>query len=51
MGRETMVNEAGRCLWCDEMCSICTTVCPNLANRTYECEPMSAVTLQKAVMI
>lgn len=33
--RDTMVNEAERCLSCDEMCSICTTVCPNLANRCY----------------
>jgi putative selenate reductase len=41
-------EEAGRCLWCDEICSICTTVCPNLANRTYRITPFSHM-LQKAV--
>ncbi|MGB8358043.1 MAG: FAD-dependent oxidoreductase, partial [Bacteroidales bacterium] len=46
--RDTMVREADRCLWCDEMCSICTTVCPNLANRCYEITPGS-FPLQKAV--
>jgi putative selenate reductase len=45
---DTVVHEAGRCLWCDEMCSICTTVCPNLANRWYEITPCS-FPLQKAV--
>ncbi len=48
MGEETIVNEAGRCLWCDEMCSICTTVCPNFANRMYETDPVS-IKLLKAV--
>ena len=43
-----IVEEAGRCLWCDEICSICTTVCPNLANRTYRITPLSHM-LQKAV--
>ncbi len=37
--RDTVVNEAERCLSCDEMCSICTTVCPNLANRSYNLTP------------
>jgi putative selenate reductase len=46
--RNTIIHEAERCLWCDEMCSICTTVCPNLANRCYEMTPCSYV-LQKAV--
>lgn len=45
---DTVVRESGRCLWCDEMCSICTTVCPNFANRCYETDPCS-FTLQKAV--
>lgn len=26
------VTEAKRCFYCDQMCSICTTVCPNHAN-------------------
>jgi putative selenate reductase len=43
-----MTEEAGRCLWCDEICSICTTVCPNFANRTYRLKPFSNK-LQKAV--
>jgi putative selenate reductase len=47
--RDAMVKEAGRCLWCDEICSICTTVCPNLANRTYRVTPFSRK-LQKAVL-
>ncbi|RPJ78090.1 MAG: putative selenate reductase subunit YgfK, partial [Deltaproteobacteria bacterium] len=33
------VVEAGRCLWCDELCSICTTVCPNLTLQTYIVDP------------
>lgn len=45
--RNTMVSEAERCLSCDEMCSICTTVCPNLANRCYGVTPRTFL-LQKA---
>jgi putative selenate reductase len=45
--RDTVVNEADRCLSCDEMCSICTTVCPNLANCCYNITPRT-FTLQKA---
>ncbi len=47
--RDTMVSEASRCLWCDEMCSICTTVCPNMANRCYTVTPVS-MKLQKALL-
>jgi len=36
---EEAVREASRCLLCDEFCSICNTVCPNLAFHTYETEP------------
>ncbi len=36
------VAEASRCLLCDEICNICVTVCPNLANRGYNTEPFSA---------
>ncbi len=46
--KDTVVNEAERCLSCDEMCSICTTVCPNLANRFYSITPRTFL-LQKAV--
>ncbi|HUW91985.1 MAG TPA: FAD-dependent oxidoreductase, partial [Bacteroidales bacterium] len=49
MDRETVVREADRCLWCDEICNICTTVCPNFANHGYEITPVR-YNLQKAVM-
>jgi putative selenate reductase len=35
------VKEAGRCLQCDHYCSVCTAVCPNHANYTYETTPTS----------
>ncbi|MBW2734371.1 MAG: hypothetical protein JRH20_18430, partial [Deltaproteobacteria bacterium] len=28
-------KEAARCLLCDEMCDLCVTVCPNMANLSY----------------
>ncbi len=37
---EEAVNEASRCLLCDEVCNICTTVCPNLAFHSFETEPV-----------
>jgi len=40
--------EASRCLLCDEVCNICTTVCPNLAFHSYEIQPVS-IQLQKLV--
>lgn len=33
------VTEASRCLLCDEVCNICTTLCPNLALQYYEVKP------------
>lgn len=36
--REEAIQEASRCLQCDEVCNICTTVCPNLAFHSYETE-------------
>lgn len=44
---EAMKREAERCLWCDEMCSTCATVCPNTANRVYETIPQQ-IKLKKA---
>ncbi|MEI6456932.1 MAG: putative selenate reductase subunit YgfK [bacterium] len=41
-------REASRCLLCDEVCNICVTVCPNLANFSYEIDPVS-YRLKKAV--
>ena len=35
-------REAGRCLDCDTICSLCVGVCPNLALMTYEAEPVRA---------
>lgn len=43
------IEEAGRCLQCDEICNICTTVCPNFANYSYEIEPVK-IQLQKAIV-
>ena len=33
--------EARRCLDCDEVCSLCVTVCPNRANQAYTVPPLS----------
>ncbi len=38
---EEAQEEADRCLYCDELCNICVTVCPNLANKGYEIEPFT----------
>jgi putative selenate reductase len=35
------VAEARRCLDCDRYCSLCVSVCPNLAILTYASEPMA----------
>ena len=40
--------EARRCMQCDVMCNICTTVCPNRANIAYSVDP-SAFTIQRAM--
>ena len=42
------VTEAKRCLYCDQLCDICVTVCPNRANYGYIVKPFE-VRLQKAV--
>jgi putative selenate reductase len=34
--------EAARCLDCDQICSLCVSVCPNLAFLTYESAPFAA---------
>lgn len=33
-------REAARCLDCDDLCSLCVTVCPNRANLAFAMEPM-----------
>ncbi len=44
MTREMAIEEASRCLSCDTLCNICTTVCPNRANVSYKVEPFKAQT-------
>ncbi|HOP04048.1 MAG TPA: putative selenate reductase subunit YgfK [Tenuifilaceae bacterium] len=44
---DEVIDEASRCLLCDEYCSICATVCPNMANVTYNVKPTS-ILLQTA---
>jgi putative selenate reductase len=46
---EEAQKEASRCLLCDEICNVCVTVCPNLANFSYTIEPVHYL-LQKAVL-
>ncbi len=41
LDEETIRNEAERCLFCDEICNICITVCPNFANYSYEIKPVT----------
>jgi putative selenate reductase len=38
---EAAALEASRCLDCDDLCSLCVTVCPNRANLAYGIEPFS----------
>ncbi|NQT62685.1 MAG: FAD-dependent oxidoreductase, partial [Candidatus Marinimicrobia bacterium] len=38
--REEAIDEASRCLLCDDYCSVCVGVCPNLANLTYMVKPV-----------
>jgi putative selenate reductase len=39
---EEAMREAGRCLDCDRICSLCVGVCPNMALMTYEMAPVRA---------
>ena len=43
------VEESERCLGCDELCSICVTVCPNRANVMYSIDN-EPILLQKAII-
>ena len=48
---ESAVQEASRCLDCDELCSLCVTVCPNRANTAYltpHCEMELPMLVQRA---
>jgi putative selenate reductase len=46
MTESEVKEEASRCLYCDEICNVCTTVCPNGANYSYTIEP-AGYALQK----
>ena len=48
LDESTAQEEAARCLQCDEICSVCVSVCPNRANVEFEMEPV-AFTIQQAV--
>jgi putative selenate reductase len=37
--KEQAIEEASRCLYCDVICDVCTSVCPNLALYPFEIEP------------
>jgi len=39
--KEQAMAEASRCLYCDVVCDVCTSVCPNLALYPYDVEPVS----------
>jgi putative selenate reductase len=41
MSAEAARREAARCLDCDEVCSLCVTVCPNRANQAYTVSPLA----------
>ncbi|MCX6277221.1 MAG: FAD-dependent oxidoreductase [Bacteroidetes bacterium] len=43
-------NEASRCLQCDVICNVCVSVCPNLANFSFQVEPVT-YQMQKAVLL
>lgn len=45
--KEEAIAEANRCLYCDELCDVCVTVCPNRAFHAYELTPFSK-TIHKA---
>ncbi|MEE9574251.1 MAG: FAD-dependent oxidoreductase, partial [Candidatus Neomarinimicrobiota bacterium] len=40
--KDEVIKEANRCIYCDEVCSVCVYVCPNLANYQYQGAPMTA---------
>jgi putative selenate reductase len=39
MSEQVAQTEAERCLLCDEVCNVCTTVCPNFALQAYAAKP------------
>jgi putative selenate reductase len=49
LSKEEAIEEASRCLLCDEVCNICTSLCPNLALQSYDTESVK-YDLQKITM-
>jgi putative selenate reductase len=47
LDESTARAEAARCLQCDEICSVCVSVCPNRANVEFQMNPVS-FTIQQA---
>ncbi|MFZ4462549.1 MAG: putative selenate reductase subunit YgfK [Bacteroidales bacterium] len=50
LAEDLIRKESERCLQCDELCSICTTVCPNFANIAWTSEIVS-YPIEKAVLV
>ena len=48
LDEETAMREAERCLYCNDICNVCVTVCPNRANVSYLSREFN-YDLQKAV--
>ncbi len=48
LSKEQAIKEASRCLYCDEVCNICTSVCPNLALFPFE-TPTGNYLIQKLI--
>jgi len=40
LSQEEAMAESSRCLQCDLLCNVCTTVCPNLAFRSFQINPV-----------
>ncbi len=41
--KEQAQMEADRCLYCNDICNICVTVCPNLSNVSVKVEPVEII--------
>ncbi|HAE39676.1 MAG TPA: putative selenate reductase subunit YgfK, partial [Candidatus Riflebacteria bacterium] len=48
LSEEEAKREAERCLYCNDVCNVCVSVCPNRANRSYYVRPGDYI-VQKAV--
>lgn len=49
LNKEQAIAEASRCLYCDEVCNVCVSVCPNRANYSYKTQAFETK-LPKAVV-